>query len=729
MRRALAALVAGVTLGGCFYTFPDPHGGTAFLCDGDQDCADGFRCMHRQCLDEAVFGSDAVTVAGTTGLPGATVSVSLLGKTFTVPADAGGEFVLDIPVGDGTPIVSITATGSPSRDESWVELASVLGDTGLLAELAGADRWLVRDEHRAVDLGALSTMKYGALYATLAGREPGDRLELALTERDLDGVYLDTELGDGAAALSLLMSDPALGLPGSAVSTLDIVRDPWLVRALVSSIRAANPDTDVLGAALAALSTAGDAFAVERLPAEYDIMTRARHGTVGVTHGRLRLDPGGTGTLQYATQGTGALPSLSSVTWTLANGALAVELDTSFHQSPVLDASVLGPLYADPTERAQVEAATVDGIELDAEYTHLDATLLARGQAVDWVRATWRVIYHVHDAVFAATAGAVTVPDAEGVDAGDKELWRRGDAIELSAPTPAVGDAWVLPLALPLDMPLVTATGDLVHAATVPVIGQAVVTFQSGTAVEITGGLATVPVSGTWQIINERLQLSYDGSTTRIGTWTELPTERGIVATHEPGDGTTYLVAERMVPRDAAWAFEAGALFNTPTQYWQTTVNLSLSTLGPDGALPPVDVFGFQFSAADGVVRRTMLVESETTPGVFEPWLDDSYRYSVAGSQVDMRQQGSADGLGPCDELAVVSCYVRRWRTWQVVGMYDGWLYVIESERIPTAGFAGLAWDDVNGTWLNDKGLPVDVALLAYFIPPRLNAYYVADIP
>ena len=86
-----------VALGGCTYKFPDPKDASrVYACAADGDCASGFSCIDRVCVDTQKFGTKMVKVQGLVTEPASQVYTTLKGAEFSTAVGAGGTFELDL---------------------------------------------------------------------------------------------------------------------------------------------------------------------------------------------------------------------------------------------------------------------------------------------------------------------------------------------------------------------------------------------------------------------------------------------------------------------------------------------------------------------------------------------------------------------------------------------------------------------------------------------------------
>ena len=246
----------------------------------------------------------------------ATVSGSVDGRSFSVQADANGDYTLElISTDDGMVVLSARGTGA----QSMASFISYVGDFGRLQAEAGADGVLTRDENHQVQVTNVSTAQAVLALEALAGLPIDDDAALAQGIESLDYARVMR----GAAAIKLAV-DEGFALPAGVADTLALMSDPQTLAGYIAAVEAEAPG---------ALEAASQAIANDpelTLPVDEDSAAGAFNlvynlgapGTVsaGYFQGeRFELQADGTGALLKPQENADA-----SATWSVDGNRIVV---------------------------------------------------------------------------------------------------------------------------------------------------------------------------------------------------------------------------------------------------------------------------------------------------------------------------------------------------------------------------------------------------------------------
>ncbi|HET6724643.1 MAG TPA: hypothetical protein VFH85_01385 [Gammaproteobacteria bacterium] len=265
-----------------------------------------------------------VTVAPTVSLQGkvvdgpiggATVTVTIGDKTYTATAGADGSYTLDVGAVDPDAFITITATGTGGQ--SNVQLISIAGTFGALADAAGDDAILAPSESDSVDVTNLSTAQAVLILAANDGDTPTDDAALTDLQKSVDGDAL-LEL----ATVIKLVVDEGVPLPDGVDNTLDLVQDDAAVDDVIDTANATNPDLfDATMNEILDDPALASAFTADTVPPQYFVnqvggYTFANRGYT------LNFNTNGTGKVFGADAGVSA-----DFTWTIdADGKVAIHI-------------------------------------------------------------------------------------------------------------------------------------------------------------------------------------------------------------------------------------------------------------------------------------------------------------------------------------------------------------------------------------------------------------------
>ena len=236
-------------------------------------------------------------------------------QAFHAQAGKDGSYQVEV-VGFADDMVRVESTSGS------VALASILGGFGRLAEAAGADGVLTRDENNHVQVTPLSASLAYLLQRATDGAPVVDEAQLAAAQG-----AIDTDVLLQMAAAVKLVADGDYALPEGVPDTMALISDTDAYRQFVDEVHA--DDAEAFNEAIA--GTLADPEVV--LPtAESDlhgsriILSPAAGGNirVGLIEGeQLVLDAGGSGSFVDTSPVAG-----SGLTWVFDDGTARATLDT-----------------------------------------------------------------------------------------------------------------------------------------------------------------------------------------------------------------------------------------------------------------------------------------------------------------------------------------------------------------------------------------------------------------
>lgn len=187
-----------------------------------------------------VVVTQQVTISGrvTDGpIANANVTITIGGQTFTVTADANGDYQLPITVADSSSTLRPRLSAQGVETQSYVTLSSRLPSPAALLAAAGDDGILVRAESNQVQVTQLSTadnLQLEAIAATLGGDISDENMQSLMTEYDLE---LTLEM---AGAIKLLVDDPDWQLPAGFNSIEEFLADAEAYNTMVTAAEASG---------------------------------------------------------------------------------------------------------------------------------------------------------------------------------------------------------------------------------------------------------------------------------------------------------------------------------------------------------------------------------------------------------------------------------------------------------------------------------------------------------
>jgi hypothetical protein len=176
-------------------------------------------------------------------IPFAVVKASVGGFDFQAVADAQGNYTLDIAALRGDAFVTLVAAGNAPSGAA-IQFYSAVGEIARLAQNAGGDGVLVRDENNQVQITNFSTAQYSLLAEANGGEPVGNDQQLIPLAQSIDlarllelaaviKLVVDGEpLPPGVDDVLALVSDPA------AVASFEAGLDPGQLEAAQAQVEA-----------------------------------------------------------------------------------------------------------------------------------------------------------------------------------------------------------------------------------------------------------------------------------------------------------------------------------------------------------------------------------------------------------------------------------------------------------------------------------------------------------
>lgn len=262
-----------------------------------------------------------VTLTGTvTDAPiaNAVVTATVGGETFTVTADANGNYTLPIEI-DTTAVaefVTLTARGVGAQE--YVEFTSLAGSFQVLLNAAGSDETLSSSENFATQITNVST----ATAVFLKQVNNGNPITSDAALQTLSGQINAQDVLDLAAAIKLVVDDPSnYSMPSGQTSILALASDATARQLFINDVVQQNPSA--FAAAQLAIATDPALAQPVNLEGLEAITTALMSTDAGFTFnytGRILhfdLNPNGTGFAQSETFD-------QPFTWTLNGSTIEV---------------------------------------------------------------------------------------------------------------------------------------------------------------------------------------------------------------------------------------------------------------------------------------------------------------------------------------------------------------------------------------------------------------------
>jgi hypothetical protein len=214
-------------------------------------------------------------------IPFAVVKASVGGFDFQAVADAQGNYTLDIAALRGDAFVTLVASGNAPSGAA-IQFYSAVGEIARLAQNAGGDGVLVRDENNQVQVTNLSTAQYSLLAEANGGEPVGNDQELIPL---VQSISLDRLLELAAVIKLVVDGEP---LPPGVDNVLELVSDPAAVTSFEAGL--APGELDAAQAAVEADPQVAPGYHVGAMPSgNYVLIPPSPPGTIQPFLGVARL--------------------------------------------------------------------------------------------------------------------------------------------------------------------------------------------------------------------------------------------------------------------------------------------------------------------------------------------------------------------------------------------------------------------------------------------------------
>ncbi|MES2858484.1 MAG: Ig-like domain-containing protein [Pseudomonadota bacterium] len=243
---------------------------------------------------------------------------ALLGDhVFATQADANGDYSLEVIAVDGGEMVTVGAQGVGVQ--STANFVSVAGEFDRLAQEAGEDGVLTRDENNQVQVTNVSTAQAYLMQVANDGEPITSDTELVAARESVD----NAELLRLAGAIKLVV-DGGYALPAGTGDVLALISDPAALEPFLAAVEAEQPGA--LAEAMNAIAGDPDltvpATAADFLGGTTLVFELGKPGTIStgfVSGHRMELNADGTGA--YVQNAPNANPAVS---WTFEEGRAVI---------------------------------------------------------------------------------------------------------------------------------------------------------------------------------------------------------------------------------------------------------------------------------------------------------------------------------------------------------------------------------------------------------------------
>lgn len=173
-------------------------------------------------------------------IPGAVVTATIGGQTFTATADANGNYRLELSVEESATGGFITLQAKGAGPQSYVEFTSLLGTFQALKTQAGSDEVLSSSENFATQITNVSTALAVLLQQANGGQPVASQTLIDTLTPTLDA----QQLLDLAAAIKLLVDEPdAYPMSSGQTSLQALLADSTARERLVADFFEQDPAT------------------------------------------------------------------------------------------------------------------------------------------------------------------------------------------------------------------------------------------------------------------------------------------------------------------------------------------------------------------------------------------------------------------------------------------------------------------------------------------------------
>ncbi|GEJ58695.1 Ig-like domain-containing protein [Anaeromyxobacter diazotrophicus] len=552
-------------------------------------------------------------------VPGATVTATTGGESFTAVAGPDGAYTLPIEVADPAATITLVAQGTAAAGQEQVKLATVLPGLDALPADAAAAHELAAEADPNVNLTNVTTARYALLQQANGGAPPADATALVQAEKSVDpALVLDLASAIKAAV------DLGAALPAGCPDTLALAADPVQTSAFTASAGAAVL-AQARDATLADPVLMPPAAPVPPSGTSYLTTTASTPGYLARSGDRFTMALDGTG-LYVTTTGANAL------TWSQSGSTVVLDLAAPLRVTSW--DSIQDSPYPQAVQDAYIAERHDAGISTANAIGRITYQVFARGALVDLVTVqqdlttTWEAVT-LGSGPMAGTYGPLT----------SSRQWRFEGSLRDPARVPTT--PWTAALAAGTwAMPAYYAAGVDPWGATLPAQfnGEAVTL-----APDQTGAGAYAGQSLAWSLgAAGELHLRYASGDEQVVTLLDaLDDVRAVYC--ERLDAAGQVVAgtyDYAFKSDVAPAAFAQAVVTAPGTFWQTMINAWMADqwAGPDLKLE--NKFGWSLFADGSGQRIHVAVDPSATPTTSV--VGDPLAWSTSGDEVvlDMARNG-----------------------------------------------------------------------------------------
>lgn len=365
-------------------------------------------------------------------VPNAEVTITLGGEVFSATADEEGFYTVLVGSDDMDAIITAEARGT--GDLAIVFFKAILGAFGGLDE---------------VDEGGFNITNVSSARAVLITRFNGGALpETADHLAELERTVSANELLDIAAAIKLIVDDPAFELPDGFDDVFEFALDPDAVRMFIASAESTkfqDARAEILADSRLVPKFHPTDLATTRLfvPATAPGLY-SRQGTL------LEFEDDGTGQATGTVFTVGLHNFVGDFDWTIVDGQVVLDYkESAANQPPVLGATPVSLLETlgliSSAEAGLLQLKYLIFVIPNREFPVSETIdLIARGDSTDQV-VSRRMVRRVHEPIDLGEDGIVQADDLiTSYPDAYIELWDIVDNEEISFADVGVGGDWAL---------------------------------------------------------------------------------------------------------------------------------------------------------------------------------------------------------------------------------------------------------------------------------------------
>jgi len=613
----------------------------------------------------------------------ATVTIEVGDKTFEAVADEQGNYSLPITVTDSTAIVKMTAKGSETEGEGFIEFISIPGSFGSLIESAGDDNELSSDENFAMNVTNVTTAKFVLMTEANDGKEVTSVEEIQTAEKSISS----DALLEVAAVIKLIVDNQEYNLPDTSSSILDFVKAKDEYNSFVETVVAGNAQSNPLKTAIESIIDDKDlveAVDADALPSLYYTIPDAVPGF---------LARGGD-TYEFGQDGTGRyVNDLSATAFTWLKNTDG-DIEVTFSEPPLESFnSEWIDLLSDDQEMINAAFASDNGlIDFGTYLTGLTIKIISNGELVDSVREVKKVSKIYSSFEYEEVTYQLPAENDEWVN--NKE-YRDGDKINK--------------IAFTQEMVIGTWAMEIHHQ--IPIRYN---DYDYG--VNFWADMITFNADGSASGDESKLSLTWviDSEGSLVVTYPDLKTQTITLLDHiAPSYGSYNLVKtvddktfgsyEFSVKQDSNFTFTPDFLVNLDEQFWQTYVNAWIPSLWDEktNKLLNDELWGWDIRSNTSMINNSYYTEDADQDGnSTELFLfTRDFNWEIVENKFVFNGVWSG-----CDEG--VLCHRREWIP---LAEIDGGFYTLEKARMNVSWNTNIESEDSEG--------------YGTYFPARLNIY------